>query len=80
LSQEISVLSTLTCNSISLRATALIFLSADAPGGIILFDDYGFTTCPGPKRAIDEFMAGKPEPLIWLSGGSAFLVKSAARK
>lgn len=47
------------------------------PGGIILFDDYGFTTCPGPKQAIDEFLAGKPERLVWLSCGSAFLVKGA---
>lgn len=45
------------------------------PGGIILLDDYGFTTCPGPKRAIDEFLTGKPEQLISLSCGSAFLIR-----
>lgn len=26
------------------------------PGGVILFDDYGFTTCPGATLAIDEFI------------------------
>lgn len=45
-------------------------------GGIILCDDYGFGTCPGAKQAVDEFLADKPEKIIWLSGGSAFLVKS----
>ncbi len=44
-------------------------------GGIILCDDYGFSTCPGAKQAIDKFFTGKPEKIIWLSGGSAFIVK-----
>jgi hypothetical protein len=44
-------------------------------GGIILCDDYGFSTCPGAKQAMDEFFADKPEKIIWLSGGSAFIVK-----
>lgn len=26
------------------------------PGGIIIVDDYGFTTCPGVKDAVDEFV------------------------
>ena len=30
----------------------------------MLFDDYGFATCPGARRAIDEFFADKPEPII----------------
>jgi hypothetical protein len=45
-------------------------------GGILICDDYGFSTCPGAKRAIDEFLADKPEKIIWLPGGSAFLVKA----
>jgi O-methyltransferase len=47
------------------------------PGGIMVFDDYGFTTCPGARKAIDDFMADKPEKVIQLSCGSAFLVKAA---
>ena len=27
------------------------------PGGVIVVDDYGFTTCPGARQAVDEFMA-----------------------
>lgn len=31
-----------------------------APGGVIIVDDYGFTTCPGVKKAVDEFIAATP--------------------
>lgn len=31
-----------------------------APGGVIIVDDYGFTTCPGVKKAVDEFVADTP--------------------
>jgi O-methyltransferase len=44
-------------------------------GGILLFDDYGFNTCPGAKLAIDTFMENKPEPVIHLPTGQAFVVK-----
>jgi hypothetical protein len=27
------------------------------PGGVIVMDDYGTTTCEGVKRAVDEFAA-----------------------
>ena len=45
------------------------------PRGIMVFDDYGFTTCPGARRAIDEFFYEKPENIIELSTGSAFIIK-----
>ncbi len=31
-----------------------------APGGMIVLDDYGFPSCPGARRAVDEFFAGRP--------------------
>jgi O-methyltransferase len=46
-------------------------------GGIIVFDDYGFTTCPGARYAIDIFMKDKPEPIIELPTGNAFLVRAS---
>lgn len=40
---------------------ALKFLEQNlARGGIMIVDDYGFTTCPGIKKAIEEFRALYP--------------------
>ena len=30
-----------------------------AAGGFVVFDDYGFPSCPGARLAVDEFFAGK---------------------
>jgi O-methyltransferase len=44
-------------------------------GGIILCDDYGFATCPGARRAIDEYMADRPEPVVHVPTGQAVIIK-----
>jgi hypothetical protein len=44
-------------------------------GGIIVCDDYGFTTCPGATQAIDDFLADKQERMISLASGGGFLIK-----
>lgn len=44
-------------------------------GGILAFDDYAFSSCPGATRAIDEYMADKPEPVILLDAGGGFCIK-----
>lgn len=44
-------------------------------GGIMLMDDYGFVTCPGAKRAADEYFAGKPEPILMLTTGQSMVIK-----
>jgi O-methyltransferase len=45
-------------------------------GGVMLFDDHGSAMqSPGAARAIDEFMATRPEPLITAPTAQAFLVK-----
>jgi O-methyltransferase len=41
----------------------------------MLFDDYGFYTCPGAKMAVDEFFADKSEMPIYLLGGQCFVIK-----
>ena len=43
--------------------------------GVIVFDDYGFASCPGARRAVDEFFADKPERPFSLSNGQAFVIK-----
>lgn len=45
------------------------------PGGILLCDDYGFWTCPGATRAIDGFLADRPEEMLSLAAGGGFLIK-----
>ncbi len=46
-------------------------------GGYVLLDDYGCTECPGAKRAVDEFMTGKPETLARLDGPQVYFRKAA---
>lgn len=46
------------------------------PGGFIVFDDYGFPTCPGARQAVDEFYAGRPERPLVLPTGQAVVFNS----
>jgi O-methyltransferase len=57
------------------RASVAFFYPRLAAGGILVCDDYGFTTCPGATRAIDEFLADKPEKMLALPDGGGMLVK-----
>jgi O-methyltransferase len=45
-------------------------------GGFIIFDDYGFPTCPGARQAVDEFFANKPEQPLAMPSGQAIVFKS----
>jgi len=45
------------------------------PRGIMLFDDYGFRSCPGARRAIDEFLENKPENVVLVPTGQAFVIR-----
>ena len=45
------------------------------PGGVLLCDDYGFTTCPGARQAMDEFFQDKPEKIVALPTGQGFVQK-----
>lgn len=44
-------------------------------GGILLFDDHGFRSCPGARQVTEEFFADKPEELVLLSTGQAMVMK-----
>jgi O-methyltransferase len=44
-------------------------------GGCIVFDDYGFPSCPGARQAVDEFFADKPEEPLVLPTGQAVVFK-----
>jgi len=46
-----------------------------APGGFMLFDDYGFPSCPGARVAVDEFFFDQPEVPLVLPTGQALVCK-----
>ena len=57
------------------RDSIAFFYPRVVPGGLLVFDDHGFSTCPGATRAVDEFMASRPEPVIEVPTGQAFVIK-----
>lgn len=50
------------------------------PGGIMVFDDYGFKSTPGLKMAVDEYFSDKSSVAIYLPTGQAFVVKKTEGK
>ena len=44
-------------------------------GGFLVFDDYGFPSCPGARMAVDSFFADKREHPLVLPTGQAIVVK-----
>jgi len=44
-------------------------------GGVMIFDDYCWSHCPGVNKAVDEFFADKPEKPVYLNNGQAFVIK-----
>jgi O-methyltransferase len=45
------------------------------PGGIMVFDDYGFPSCPGARRAVDEAFASLPEIPLCLLTAQCLVIK-----
>jgi O-methyltransferase len=46
------------------------------PGGVIVMDDYGLTSCPGAHSAAQEFMRDKPEKILHLPTGQGVILKT----
>lgn len=44
-------------------------------GGIIILDDYGFLTCPGARKAADDYMSSKQEIILHLPTGQGVIVR-----
>jgi len=47
-----------------------------ARGGFMVFDDYGFPTCPGARAAVDEYFAATDLCLLVLPTGQALVLRS----
>lgn len=45
------------------------------PGGLLVFDDYGFPSCAGARRAVDEAFASRGEVPLCLPTGQCLVVK-----
>ena len=45
------------------------------PGGVMIFDDYGFPNNPGARKAVDEYFEGRAEQPIILTTGQAVVWK-----
>lgn len=46
------------------------------PSGVIVFDDYGFPTCPGARLAVDDFFSSRSAVPLVLQTGQAMVMKS----
>lgn len=57
------------------KAAVAFFHPRLSPGGVLLCDDYGFTTCPGATAAVDEALADAPEKMLALPDGGGFFVR-----
>jgi O-methyltransferase len=45
------------------------------PGGVMVFDDYGWSTCPGARAAVDAFFSDLPEVPLILATGQAIVTR-----
>ena len=46
-------------------------------GGAMIFDDYGWASCPGARRAVDEYFERRPEAVFSLPTAQALIFKTA---
>lgn len=57
------------------RDSVEFFYPRLVPGAVLVLDDYGFSTCPGARRAVDQFFSARPERVLKLPTGQAFVIK-----
>ena len=59
----------------SVKDSCVFFYPRMEKGGIMVFDDYGFPSCPGARKAVDEFFADKPESPVYLPSGQCVVFR-----
>ncbi len=57
--------------------TLTYFYPRMVPHGIIICDDYGFETCPGARKAVDEFFERTSETVLHLPTGQGVVICDA---
>jgi hypothetical protein len=45
-------------------------------GGVMIFDDYGTTSCPGAYKAVEEYMRDREEYILHLPTGQGVVIKA----
>lgn len=60
----------------SVKDCCEFFYNRIEKNGVMIFDDYGFPSCPGARKAVDEYFQNKPEYLFYLPTGQAFIFKN----
>jgi len=63
----------------AIMAACQFFYPRMQAGGVMLFDDYGYSSCPGARTAVDEFFADKPEVKICMITGQCSVQKLPAK-
>lgn len=58
------------------RDSIEFFYPRMSTGGVMVFDDYGQTSCPGAHRAIEEFMQDKTEHILHFPTGQGVVIKT----
>lgn len=59
----------------SVHDSCAFFYPRLVPDGMMIFDDYGFPSCPGAKEAVDSFFATRRERPIYLPSGQCIVSK-----
>ncbi|MDD5585209.1 MAG: macrocin O-methyltransferase [Candidatus Omnitrophica bacterium] len=59
----------------SVMDCCIFFYPRMEKGGLMIFDDYTSSTCPGVRAAVDEFFSDKPERPCSLSTGQSFVIR-----
>jgi O-methyltransferase len=59
----------------AIKGACEFFYTHLQPGGVLLFDDYGYPSCPGARKAVDEFFNDKPEVLQAMTTGQCVVRK-----
>jgi len=59
----------------SVMDCCIFFYPRMEKSGLMIFDDYGFLSCPGAKKAVDEFFLDKPENPCYFPTGQCVVIR-----
>jgi O-methyltransferase len=60
----------------SVKACCHFFYERLERNGVMVFDDYGFPTCPGARKAADEYFSDKPDGPLYFPTGQCIVVRT----